>query len=241
MDAYHHPLTLMQRDFAYNRTFIPCLLARGYDLGAGPPLRNPAEGVTLNAVGRQLFNLALAEEYGYSGPTQAPPPEPPQEVYDRLNTPEGQEASEECSAQAQAVTPPSPSQDLLSSLEVAAYSSANQADAVLEAAEEWRACMASLGVPDLPSGPQEMPTGSQRQLFDPDRARDGTPGAEEVRQAVTDARCRETSGWSTALYEEEWRRQVALIPDNEDAFERLRAANEAHAAAIEEALAGVGE
>lgn len=239
LDAYYHPLSVPRRDFAYSRVFSPCMLERGFDLGSMPPPSYPYEGVTVNDTGRQLFNLAVAERYGYAGPPQTPPPQTAPDILARLDTDEGQAATNSCAEMTQQVVPPAPSSELLSSLGAAAYSSAKESDAVQSAANRWRACMAPLGVPDLPSGPESMQSDTQRERFEPERGNDGTAGPDEVREAVVDAECRRSSGWSTALYQEEWDRQRALLEENEDALERLRAANAEHAALIEQALAGL--
>jgi hypothetical protein len=212
------------------------MLRAGYDLGALPSPSYPFEGVTVNAAGRQLFNLRIAQQYGYAGPAQNRPPQTAPEVLSRLDQAEGQAASVECADRTAKVIPPAPSEELLTSLELAAYSSAKESEDVQRAARRWRECMAPLGIADLPRGPENMPSDSQRERFEATRKADGTAGIEEIEMAVEDAKCRGSSGWSTAMYQEEWERQLALLDENEDALERLRAANAKHAAVLETVL-----
>lgn len=86
---------------------------------------------------------------------------------------------------------------------------ARQDDPVRTAAAGWRTCMAPSGVPDLPEGPEGMPTpsmhvsardGDQVVLFSDD------PGKAEVAVAERDVACQESSGYRSALYAAEWER-----------------------------------
>jgi hypothetical protein len=86
---------------------------------------------------------------------------------------------------------------------------ARQDDRVRTAAAGWRTCMAPSGVPDLPEGPEGMPTPSMHVS-----ARDGDrvvlfsddPGKAEVAVAERDVACQGSSGYRDALYAAEWGR-----------------------------------
>lgn len=91
-------------------------------------------------------------------------------------------------------------------------------DDVLAAAAEWRTCMSGLGIEDLPETPYEMPSESLAAEYGvyqtPDAGDEIVITAEEREMAVTDANCRETSGYAEAFYQANWDRQVRLLAEN---------------------------
>lgn len=82
------------------------------------------------------------------------------------------------------------------------------------AAANWTECMAPLQIADLPTHPWDpgaMPPESlfERWLWDP-----LCPASEEeVAYAVHDAQCRESSGWTDALYEVEWEIHQSFVEE----------------------------
>jgi len=81
-----------------------------------------------------------------------------------------------------------------------------------EAAAQWRTCMAPQGIADLPQEPwateirREMPESLQTRL---NFQLTGQPSADEIAVATADAQCRESSGWTSLLYEATWNQQAA--------------------------------
>ncbi|PRB17262.1 hypothetical protein CQ042_05530 [Microbacterium sp. MYb62] len=108
----------------------------------------------------------------------------------------------------------------------AAILGAREDPTVADSAKEWAACMAPLGVSDLPSTPASMPSESMKARYGWANFSevDSSPPltSAEISDAVADARCRESSGYSAALYQAEWSRQVDLLQSNAAALEDLR-------------------
>jgi hypothetical protein len=103
--------------------------------------------------------------------------------------------------------------DWLTTRSAESLATAKKADDVVQATTAWRACMAADGF-DYPS-----PTDS---LGDPRwNIATGEVSADEVRVAVTDARCKESSGLLHTLQTTEtaWQRQV--IADNPERFRAI--------------------
>ncbi|WP_350257932.1 hypothetical protein [Scrofimicrobium sp. R131] len=97
-------------------------------------------------------------------------------------------------------------------------------DEVHQAATRWRECMAPLGIVDLPeepwtAGAMSMPPSLMNAWGWTSSF--GKPSADEVRIAVHDANCRETSGWSEALYESQWDLAEKFVEDNKPALDAL--------------------
>ncbi|MPN43353.1 hypothetical protein SDC9_190912 [bioreactor metagenome] len=97
-------------------------------------------------------------------------------------------------------------------------------DEVHQAAARWRECMAPLGIVDLPdepwtAGAMSMPPSLMSAWGWTSSF--GKPSADEVRIAVHDANCRETSGWSEALYESQWALAEKFVEDNKPALDAL--------------------
>lgn len=91
---------------------------------------------------------------------------------------------------------------------------------VVEAAKLWRECMRQVGAGVLPSSPFEMPTQSMTESWQPDA--EGLASAAEISVAVGDAQCRESSGFTDALYITEWQAQLNQIDENRDALDSGR-------------------
>lgn len=115
-----------------------------------------------------------------------------------------------------------------------ARSTVSTASPVITADSAWRDCMKGLGygsVPETPLGEDGgMPTQALRHEVgipdDPPPAIDDAPrlpltGA-EIALAVDDAGCRESSGWSKAVYEALWDAQVKVLTQHADELVRMR-------------------
>ncbi|WP_143180962.1 hypothetical protein [Buchananella hordeovulneris] len=100
-------------------------------------------------------------------------------------------------------------------------------DRLRQALEQWRQCMAPLGIAYLTT-PLEFPTpalANQWQLNSdiPLLELGDSPSADEVRIAVHDATCQESSGWAQAYYEESWRVDEEFVRENYAELEALQA------------------
>lgn len=72
---------------------------------------------------------------------------------------------------------------------------------VQAAAAKWKECMAPVGITDLPEQPQLMPPPSKAmEWFTTSSPLTGEPGEAERQVAVHDAQCRQSSGYSEAMY-----------------------------------------
>lgn len=126
----------------------------------------------------------------------------------------------------------------------AAYAGAVADPEVAAAAAEWRECMEPQGIEDLPDDPSGMPTESMRQEYFPAAAdgRDGDPAAmnvitpDEIRAALADLDCRESSGYQQTFYDALWDREASTLQDNAEALEQVRAQIEAVDEQIDEVV-----
>ncbi|QAY60436.1 hypothetical protein ET475_10850 [Microbacterium protaetiae] len=82
--------------------------------------------------------------------------------------------------------------------------------------------MSPQGISDLPDDPAEFPTSRLIHEFglDQDEPTDGAVKVSmaERRVALADAKCRQSSGYLTTLYNAEWAAQAAFLHENEDMF-----------------------
>lgn len=110
---------------------------------------------------------------------------------------------------------------------------ANRAPAVVKAGVDWQQCLKAAGysaVPESPVGSDEsMPTQALlRELGIPSRWGDGDGApenaltAQEITLAVDDASCRDSSGWSEAMYQAMWDAQADVVSANADELVRMR-------------------
>ncbi|MBN6191420.1 hypothetical protein JQN58_31605 [Aneurinibacillus sp. BA2021] len=202
----------------------------------GTPLPVPYVDFDSAYEGRETTRSALTEEvastYGYHLPQEALPLEVlPWEAYRTADLDAATAAvSDECSAELQGRIP-GYSSDMMnfSSMFVGSAFEGTLADpAVREAADRWNECMVPLGVEDLPALPIDMPSDSVRQRFTTSPLSGDDPSTgditrEEVRLALEDVDCRESSGFQQAFYDALWEREAASYEQNAEAFESLRA------------------
>jgi hypothetical protein len=115
-----------------------------------------------------------------------------------------------------------------------ARSTVSTASPVITADAAWRDCLKGMGyvsVPETPLGEDGgMPTQALRHEVgipdDPPPAIDDGPRLPltkaEIALAVDDAGCRESSGWSKAVYEAMWNDQVKVVSQHADELVRMR-------------------
>ena len=216
-------LQLTKAAYAAALTVDDCLADKGID--------DPVPYVDIDAAYgsdvtvRKWFDLKIAQTHGYHEPSQQRPAS--LEAWDdfqrQASTPSEDEAFLAC-RDAPATVSPGYSNTLMnftSGLAAAAYSGASKDPAVLESAAAWNACMADVGIEDLPLTPIEMPSESVRQRLGLGASIDGPitePTGEEIDLATTDAECRDSSGFTKAFYDALWTRESSMLEDNEAAL-----------------------
>ncbi|CED90020.1 hypothetical protein [Actinomyces succiniciruminis] len=111
-----------------------------------------------------------------------------------------------------------------------------------EAAAQWRTCMAPQGIADLPEEPWEVGTLDlpESLITRFDYWPTGDPSADEIVVATADAECRESSGWTSLLYEATWDQQAAFVADHQAEIEGMVAENEAEAARMRSIITEAG-
>jgi hypothetical protein len=209
--------------YATNLLVQDCMQAAGFEFPIPPFDPSLRPSATWNSTGRRLFDPEVAAQYGYR---IAPPPgvDVAQEIAlnSRPLSSAEQRQVDRCRVLAgQRIAPPD--SRLVDSLGIAAYDAAlSEADTVA-AARRWAACLEPQGISDLPDMPNLMPSPSIVKRFHIGRG-GGSASPEEIQIAVADARCRESSGYAKALYDNEVDQQLALFAKNRAALERARAA-----------------
>lgn len=231
----------------------PCMEEHGFSYDP-PKVDISLTSSTESVSGRSLFNVDVAQTWGYGG--EAPPNSEAIQTAQAESltwSPEQNEQFSACISEQREVLPEDWARinNTVSSLANSAWTGAIRAPEVLDAAEEWVACMQPLGFSDLPSSPNDAdggtPTDAMMASFgvvEDGLAETQTPEqqAEEIRIATFDARCQETSGYADALYEAEWSRQVSIVEDNKDALASLLEEKEAYLLLVDQVMreAGLG-
>ena len=242
-DSYTLPLDDYSPDtaddeFARNILVAGCMEAKGifWPVPKSAAISRPPSE---NAEGRQLFNLRLAKNSGYHTGPYVEHVDPTANV---TLSKSQQEALKTCATEADTkIGVNVDTRNLVESLQVAAYRSAVNASAVLEAARAWRECMLRAKFSDVPSDPTKMPTGADRQRWFAggpvtDAKLPSVGGPEEIRAATIDAQCRKSSGYAEAQYQAEVDAQLGLMAQNASALERAMENAKAATAVIQAAI-----
>lgn len=210
-----------------------CLLDKGWPWAASAATLGATTGPSYSSIGRRIFTLPLAEKYGYGTSDLLDLPvavlQNEHEDYQRnLHvSPRAEPDMELCWSEANEVVGiPKGDRDfsLVEGLTNDAYKKASERKEVIAATEQWRSCLAPVGVPDLEKSPEDMPPDSlesDEPAIDPPATFGGdVPTSEERRVAVADAKCRESSGYARAIYQAEWDEQVTALGENADSLDR---------------------
>jgi hypothetical protein len=242
LDAYMVESSL---DYALDVLIEPCMREEGFDYRS-PIFDLAARSETMTVGGRQIFNVDVAQRWGYAGA-----PDPNAEVIASANesarawSPEQQAQFDACMATARREFPAQDVNNTVTSLAIPPWNEARNAAEVVAAAERWVLCMQPLGFTDLPSAPHSAeggtPTDSMLASFGEiadgqDNPRTPAQRAEEIRIATFDAECQESSGYAQALYDAEWERQLPVVEANEDVLTRLLEEKESYENAVAEIL-----
>lgn len=213
-----------------------CMRKRGYKWGVFVDSPDVRPGPSWNDVRRKLFDVELAEQFGYGTSRELARTDAEEarwRAIDTANSEVGRAAGatvDACFAESGRTLGTDGRTDpysLAEQLAGNAYDDAVMAKEVLAAERKWRACMGPVGVADLPESPLMMPSGSISALRPSDDAPSpiGRQTAVPTRErdvAVADARCRDSTGYSVALYEAEWHAQVDALRRRADDLRRYR-------------------
>ncbi|MGS0562187.1 hypothetical protein [Microbacterium aurugineum] len=217
-------------NYAENLRMAPCLESEGYEWPVPWQNTDFPQPADFNAIGFRLFTPEIAETWGYEF---APPADEESamlwatfvEKADRhIPDAEFQIVFDRCLDDARAEDP-----DFMQTGEGINYlmGLAMQADqvvlqdpAVVEATAKWRACLAPQVDFTLPEDPRTgMPPMEAERVW---KSEGGIASAAELRDAVADADCRESSGLTAITYERNWEEQQKLVAGNRDQLERIR-------------------
>lgn len=249
LNEYYAVMALNRYTYTRDVVIHQCLAEQDVPYPEARLLDDFVSSVTSNDVGRRLFDVDLASEYGYGGPGATDAGVRQREEDDMRRFQEatasgaGRVAAEQCLKQADSAVPYPPDVGIVEELIWVASGEAQEDRDVHEAMDRWTECMELAGIPDLPDSPFEMPTEVMSDSFRdgprvPDEPRPWKPpSAMEIEMAVTDAQCREDSGFAQTLYEKEWDAQVELMSDKMDTLEDVLVANQEYEDALERVLA----
>lgn len=196
--------------------------------------------------GRRILTVEVAQQYGYHTPSPLPRDVVKQmgEMNARQLSPTEQSALDACIQAARQTLPLPEINQIGNQYANADLVAAAQQPAVVAAAAAWRQCMAPLGISDLPQMPEggssSMPTASQSAAFGLDVVEsdpDSQPSTQEIAAAVADAQCRDSSGFSGALYDAEWSAQSVTLAQHADELVREKDAIDAYVDAARRVIA----
>jgi hypothetical protein len=184
-----------------------CMLPQGVTM----PLTNPADYhiPTENLYHDSIFGVQVASRYGYHPAGEDYQREPVPDLH-LTKTQAADDRSCELAAEKRFFEDPD-LEHFIEGLKIEAAVKAKMAPAVTAAVTRWHQCMLPTGVQDLPAAPYQMPSPSLRKRF-----LDGNKfiSPDEIRVAVADARCRQSSGYAKLRYDTEVRIEFQLMDSN---------------------------
>ncbi|MGN6428930.1 MAG: hypothetical protein ACTHMF_19105 [Leifsonia sp.] len=235
----------LSSDYAENLLISPCMEKNGYSFPVPFLNLDALHGPSFNDAGARLFNLELAQQYGYH---VAPNPDPGAQQWREIRATSPKMSDAEFAVFSQCLKDARTQVHLLPQSAQAASSYANDAmsrastDAdVVAAAKAWRECMRPVGVSDLPASPLDMPSAglSQRYGLNADGGSDKIT-QDELRVATADAQCQDDTGYRQKLYDATWSNQVEALRDNADDLKRSYDAIRKHRAEVAAVIAEHG-
>ncbi|MCS3442174.1 hypothetical protein [Microbacterium phyllosphaerae] len=220
-NKYYFPDALT--NYAENIQLEPCLVGEGYDWPV--PWEDPAipRPEDLNAVGYRLFDERIAARWGYH---VAPSPntegaQARQEFFEQYNgyNPDDRfdEVFDDCLKEARDDFPADHMMLLasVSPYQAQAEDAARMHPDVAAAIDDWRVCLTERVHFDVPDAPWDSPSEAMAEewgFWGPEYRAE--PSVVELRAAVADAECRESSGFTAAYYDANWNEQQRLIDEN---------------------------
>ncbi|SDF19310.1 hypothetical protein SAMN04487781_0709 [Cellulosimicrobium cellulans] len=211
-----------------------------------------ATSETISRSGRNLFNVEIAARWGYSGA-----PDPNRDTIraaESASTSWPQEKSDAywvCLSKAANMSADAVRiNNTIAALGASPWSEAQKDPRVQTAAADWFQCMQPLGFSDLPESPHHdaggTPTPAMAASFG--EIADGKSNvqtarqeAEEIRLAIFDANCRESSNYAQALYDAEWEGQTRVVEENQETLDALLAEKQAYERQVQDVLDKAGQ
>lgn len=217
------------RDYAEALIERDCYAKKGVDWPVPWQPTERGEGASFSPGMQRIMNEALASKYGYHTAPQT------YEGHDAWmtflgktnkiasSTPGFDQIMDGCQAESRGALP-LPSDDDRDYTVAAAsqiYDEAVLSSKVSAAADKWAQCMSAAGYGGIAASPDKMPPNDKAESWGV-----GIPGtkagSEEITVASADVACRTSSGWTTALYTEEWKQQANFVKSNSDRLTRIR-------------------
>lgn len=216
-------------------------LAGVVDYRVTPP--SHADRFTDARTGQPIFDVQVATESGYPFLRRDPLAaegqviSPDVEITDAID-----EKMHACGEQADERLGQPPVR-LLSEIAYAGWQRVETDGRVADAVERWHACMAPVGVVDLPEDIGDMPSpsvlgGAAANRFVPDTDVPLTEREREV--AVADATCREEVQYPQTVHRVRAEAELEMIGRNLDAFDAVRSEYEDYQAGVEKVIAELG-
>ncbi|MDO4613748.1 MAG: hypothetical protein Q4B10_06755 [Actinomycetaceae bacterium] len=216
LDPYQDPpISLL--GYASDLVRADCLKNAGFEYPVVPYNENAPTKATRNEVGRRLFNPDIARSFGYHEPRSQRISE--KELQERQE-PTGSEyiqAADKCEALVADAGIDWEEFSNKTAQEIAWNLAPEKNKTVVAATQRWRECMMPLGIPALPDTPDKMPGEVLHNTFGLETASSWdspSASAEEIRIATADAECRESSGYSQALYDAEFAAQEKAVAEH---------------------------
>lgn len=183
-----------------------------------PPPASEAD-VFDQRTGDRRFTVAIAQRWGYQIPP-APPASTSEESDSGLSSEEVDRRRAECgdATRERLGVPP---ERLLNDTVDAGWMAVDGDAAVRAATAEWNRCMGPAGVVDLPDGPFDMPSPSVGgETGSPETT--AAPSEREREVATLDAECRESVGFTNAVFRARADAELAGIGRDIEGFESVR-------------------
>ena len=204
-------------------------------------IEEPASPV-FNRVGYRLFNLEIANTYGFRTNLE---PSLSAQLWETFLThkptePGFDRAFDECLA---GIREEHPLVNLDDTIFVTGLAGQIRDDAfqdpdVQEAASRWRSCMEPQGFGEIPQNPNEFPSPDLlKELGSVPPLASVEPSAREMEVAVAHASCLDSSGFSAAMYEKQWALQTTAIERERTKLDGIRDAVRAREATVQEIIA----
>lgn len=195
-----------------------------------------------NPAGRRLLSVEIAQKYGFRtnlGPSRSAQLWEEFLAYEPTE-PGFQDAFDECLAGIRKKYPILEAEDTLvvSGLVTQIQEQAFLSREGQEGADRWRTCMQPQGFGKLPDNPNEFPSIElQKELGSVPPVTTVDPSAREVEIATAHATCLDSSGFSEAMYEQEWKLQESTIQRERAKLDRVRDAVNTREDAVREIIA----
>ena len=229
VDAWTMPLdryvTVGESSSNYAQLLVvqPCMIEGGYDEYVLPwrdvAAADRADELSRNGSLRlRAFDLATAETRGYHAQSVIDPGFTAWAAFAAQGWTEAKSTRFDTCVQRARKTVPSLSDaanrtQSVVRLNNAAFEGARDDPTVTATWADWRSCLQAARVGDVADDPSGMPT---RDMVDRFQTLDAStpPTDDELEIATADARCRESSGYRSALYVAEWQRQTTVPHDD---------------------------